>query len=136
MKVKEGFIRQKIGDTEVVVAVGKKSAEFKSVITLNGSGAFLWTLLENGTDEEKMLAAMLEKYDVPASKEDEYLPIQIGNNWEYMEPHLTEEGYRAKAIFRIPSGMNGKYLMTSSQEFICFRTEEEYRKFADESHKF
>ncbi|MCQ2425543.1 MAG: RNA polymerase sigma factor [Lachnospiraceae bacterium] len=79
---------------------------------------------------------LLEKYDVPAAKEDEYLPMQIGSAWEYLEPHLTEEGYRAKAIFRIPSGMNGRYLMTSSQEFVCFRTEEEYNKFVQESHLF
>lgn len=55
--------------------------------------------------------------------------IQIGNSWEYDEPHLTEEGYRAKAIFRIASGMNGEYLMTSSQEFICLRTEDEYNEY-------
>lgn len=79
---------------------------------------------------------LLEKYDVPAAGEDEYLPVQIGSSWEYTEPHLTAEGYRAKAIFRVPSGMNGQYLLTSSQEFVCFRTEEEYQAFAKESRSF
>ena len=78
----------------------------------------------------------MNTYSVPASEPDEYLPIQIGNSWEYDEPHLTEEGYRAKAIFRIASGMNGEYLMTSSQEFICLRTEDEYNEYVKISHKY
>lgn len=79
---------------------------------------------------------LLNTYSVPASEPDEYFPIQIGNSWEYDEPHLTEEGYRAKAIFRIASGMNGEYLMTSSQEFICLRTEDEYNEYVKISHKY
>ena len=34
------------------------------VIALNGSGSFLWDLLEKGTDEPSLVAAMLEKYDI------------------------------------------------------------------------
>ena len=79
---------------------------------------------------------LLKIYSVPASKCEEFLPIQIGNYWEYDEPHLTEEGYRAKAIFSIASGMNGEYLMTSSQEFICFKNEEEYNEFVKQSHRY
>ncbi|MDD6800736.1 MAG: RNA polymerase sigma factor [Firmicutes bacterium] len=79
---------------------------------------------------------LLNTYSVPASKPDEYLPIQIGNSWEYDEPHLTEEGYRAKAVFRIASGMNGEYLMTSSQEFVCRRTEDEYNEFVRISNRY
>ena len=79
---------------------------------------------------------LLNTYSAPASEPDEYLPIQIGNSWEYYEPHLTDEGYRAKAIFRIASGMNGEYLMTSSQEFICLRSEDEYNEYVRLSHKY
>ena len=79
---------------------------------------------------------LLKEYSVPASDSSEYFPIQIGNYWEYDEPHLTEEGYRAKAIFRIASGMNGKYLMTDSQEFIYLNTEEEYDKFKSTSYLY
>lgn len=79
---------------------------------------------------------VLKTYNVPASKESDFLPIQIGNRWEYEETHLVSEGYRASAIFGIASGMNGKYLMTSSQEFVCFKTEEEYKEFVKVSHLY
>jgi RNA polymerase sigma-70 factor (ECF subfamily) len=78
----------------------------------------------------------LVSYSVPAATKDEFLPVHIGNRWEYDEPHLTSEGYRARAIFSVPSGMNGKYLMTSSQEFIYLDSEEKYEEFVKESHKY
>lgn len=71
---------------------------------------------------------VLKSYSVPASKENDYLPIQIGNRWEYEETHLAAEGYRASAIFCVASGMNGKYLINSSQEFVFMKSEEEYQK--------
>lgn len=64
MKIKEGFMKRKVGGTEIVVAVGEKASEFKAMISLNGSGSFLWDLLEKGTDEPSLVAAMLEKYDI------------------------------------------------------------------------
>lgn len=64
MKIKEGFVKKSVGGVEVVVATGEASADFNAMITLNGSGAFLWSLLENETTEDALLAAMLEKYDV------------------------------------------------------------------------
>jgi len=78
----------------------------------------------------------LVNYSVPAASDDEYLPLHIGNCWEYDEPHLTAEGYRAKAIFKIQSGMNGKYLMTHSQEFVYLKSEEEYNEFMKNSHRY
>lgn len=78
----------------------------------------------------------LVSYSLPAADKSEYFPVHIGNRWEYDEPHLTSEGYRARAIFSIPSGMNGKYLMTSSQEFWYLDSEEKYEKFVKESHKY
>ena len=78
----------------------------------------------------------LVSYSVPAATKDEFLPVHIGNRWEYDEPHLTSEGYRARAIFCIPSGMNGNYLMTSSQEFIYLDSEEKYEEFVKASHKY
>lgn len=64
MKIKEGFIKRKVGDTEVVVAVGEQAMHFKAMISLNGSAAYLWDLLANDTDEASLVAAMTEKYDI------------------------------------------------------------------------
>ncbi|MBQ9544027.1 MAG: sigma-70 family RNA polymerase sigma factor [Clostridia bacterium] len=79
---------------------------------------------------------LLERCSVPGADEGEYFPIHIGSRWEYCEPHLEAEGYRARAIYEVPSGMNGKYLMTTSQEFVCFKTEDEYNEFTKKSHRY
>lgn len=86
--------------------------------------------------EECEAGCVLVSYSVPAAQEDDFYPVEIGNAWEYEEPHLAAEGYSAKRIDRIASGMNGRYLVTDSQEFVCFRTEEEYRELVKESHKY
>ena len=91
--------------------------------------AFTW-------GEECYAECLLSSYKTLAAKDSEYLPIQIGNEWEYDEPHLTEEGYRAKAIFSVSSGINGRYLMTRSQEFVFLGSEEEYNKLAESSHRY
>ena len=64
MKIKDGFIKKNVGGVDVVVAVGEASVNFNAMITLNGTGAFLWSLLEKDTTEKELLDAMLEKYDI------------------------------------------------------------------------
>lgn len=64
MKIKSGFIMRKINDVNVVVPVGAAAEGFSAMITLNGSGAFLWGLLEKDVTEEQLLSAMLERYDI------------------------------------------------------------------------
>ena len=66
MKIKEGFIKKNVGGADVVVAVGEASVGFNAMITLNGSAAYLWTLLENEVTEEELVTAMTEKYDIDA----------------------------------------------------------------------
>lgn len=64
MKIKKGFVISKIGDDTVAVATGELSKKFSGVVFLNGSGEFLWDKLAEDTDTDKLLAAMLDKYDV------------------------------------------------------------------------
>ena len=64
MRIKEGFILKNVADATIVVPTGKASLDFNGMITLNDTGAFLWRLLEEGTSEEQMLAAMLTEYEV------------------------------------------------------------------------
>ena len=64
MKIKAGFVRKNIGGNDVVVAVGKTSIEFNAMINLNSTGAFLWSILENGASEDELVSAMTDKYDI------------------------------------------------------------------------
>lgn len=64
MKIKEGFMLKQVCDEYMIVPVGAASVDFKSVIRLNETGAFLWKLLENGAEKADMLKDILDEYDV------------------------------------------------------------------------
>ena len=64
MKIKDGFMLRKVADNNVVVAVGKATLDFNGLITLNESGTYLWSLLENDVTAEEMTSKMCSRYDV------------------------------------------------------------------------
>lgn len=64
MKIVDGFVLKNIADTYVVVPLGTNTVSFRSIISLNESGAFLWAQLENEMTEEELLSAMLNEYDI------------------------------------------------------------------------
>lgn len=64
MKTADGFILKTIAGTNVVVPIGKATVSFRSMITLNDSGAFLWRQLEKGCTEEELVAALENEYNV------------------------------------------------------------------------
>ncbi len=66
LKVKEGFILKEVCGEYLIVPIGEASIDFKSVIKLNETGAFLWEQLAKGADEKGLLDALLKEYDVPA----------------------------------------------------------------------
>ena len=63
LKLKEGFVLRTVAGENVVLPSGDE-LDLNMMITLNGTGAFLWQRIEQGTDEEALVAALLEEYDV------------------------------------------------------------------------
>lgn len=64
MKIKDGFVLKQVADATIVVPAGETAIDFNGMITLNETAAFLWRLLEQETDEEEMVKAMLAEYEV------------------------------------------------------------------------
>lgn len=65
MKIKEGFVIEKVGASYLAVATGKIADEFHALVRVNSTGAFLWNKLsEESRTEEELLALMLDEYDV------------------------------------------------------------------------
>lgn len=64
MKIKDGFIMNKVGSQHVVVPVGETSMERHCMVRLNGTGAFLWGRLAADTAEEELAQALLAEYAV------------------------------------------------------------------------
>ena len=70
MKIKDGYVINKLGGGYVVVTVGDASKEFNGLIRLNDTGAFLWESIRNGHDtKEKLVRAMIDYYDCLGEEE-------------------------------------------------------------------
>ena len=69
MRIKDGFVVEKVGNRYLAVAVGTRADEFNALIKMNGTGAFLWNQLaaENLTVDE-LLSRMLSEYDVDSAR--------------------------------------------------------------------
>lgn len=65
MKIKKGFVLEKVGDSYLSCATGKLAKEFSGFVRLNETGAFLWNILSSGdVTKEEMVKKMTAEYDV------------------------------------------------------------------------
>lgn len=68
MKLKDGFVLRTMGANHLVVPVGAQTVDFRCIITLNDTGAFLWQQLQQERQPEELVAALLEEYDVSSTQ--------------------------------------------------------------------
>ena len=68
MKIKDGFVLKKVGDTAIVVAVGKRVKEFNGIISLNETAEFLWNNLEKAENAAELADILCSEYDVSKEK--------------------------------------------------------------------
>ena len=68
MKIKDGFVLKKVGDSAIVVAVGKRAKEFNGIISLNETAEFLWNNLEKAQNAEELSELLFAEYDVSKEK--------------------------------------------------------------------
>ncbi len=79
MKLKSGFVLKSVGDNHIVVPVGAQTVDFRCMITLNETGAFLWKLLEAEQTEQTLVAALLEEYEVTEERAAADVAAFLGN---------------------------------------------------------
>ena len=66
MKIKDGFILEKVGNSYLAVAVGERASSFSGLVRMNESGAFFWNLIKDeDMSREAVLDAALLEYDAP-----------------------------------------------------------------------
>jgi hypothetical protein len=69
MKLKDGFILNKVGGAYLAVAVGERADEFRALVKLNATGAFLWEQLAAGERGACELAdALVGEYGITAEQ--------------------------------------------------------------------
>lgn len=64
MKRSENFLLREVADTKVLVPVGEAMVNFPGMVTLNGTGAFIWELLEKEQTLQSLTEALMEHYAV------------------------------------------------------------------------
>lgn len=84
MKIKENLLLKKMGNEYIVVPVGQGVVDFKVVVTLNESGAFLWNKLKEGSNVETLAESLTKEYEVSldeAKKDTEdFVKILVSNS--------------------------------------------------------
>ncbi|MBR5020108.1 MAG: PqqD family protein [Oscillospiraceae bacterium] len=63
MKIKDGFLLRQVAGQNVVLP-DADALDLNMMITLNGTGAFLWEHMQAETTEEALVKALLAEYDV------------------------------------------------------------------------
>ena len=64
MKRREGFILREIAGDYLIVPVGETVKEFNGLVTVNGSGKFLWEMLQDEVLQEDLVRSMVDRYEV------------------------------------------------------------------------
>lgn len=64
MKIKSGYMLNKLGNQFVVVAIGDRGKEFQGMIKLNESASFLWKRLEEEMKQDQLVAALQAEYEL------------------------------------------------------------------------
>ncbi len=68
MKLKSGFVLEEVGGSYLAVAVGERAEEFKVLIRMNATGAFLWSIIsESDVTESELAARLVERYGIDTS---------------------------------------------------------------------
>ena len=64
MKRSSDFIKRKIGTRYVIVAIGKAAKRFAGMISVNGTGAVIWDLLQEDKSMSELVEALLARYEI------------------------------------------------------------------------
>ncbi len=66
MKIKEGFVLEKVGSSYLAVATGDAAKSFQGLVRMNETGAFMWNIIkENDKTREDLIVSLLNEYDAP-----------------------------------------------------------------------
>lgn len=64
IKIRDGFIVKKIADEYIVVPSGKGIVDFKLMLTLNETGAWMWDKIAQGITKERLISDLLSEYEI------------------------------------------------------------------------
>ncbi len=82
MKIKDSFLLREVAGETVVIPAGE-TQNLNFMITLNGTGAFLWKNLLEDTTTDALVEALLKEYDVNADEARTHVDAFVGKLNDY-----------------------------------------------------
>lgn len=70
MKLQDGYMLQEIAGNYVVIPVGQNVIEYKSMLHLNETGAFIWRQLDSNITYQNLLDALITEYEAEEEEKD------------------------------------------------------------------
>ena len=69
MKIKKGFVIQKVGGSYLACATGRLAAEFSAIVKLNSTGVFLWNKISEVEDisRDALVEEFRQAFDIEIS---------------------------------------------------------------------
>lgn len=65
MKIKKGFVLEKVGDSYLACATGKLAREFSGLVKLNETGAFIWSVFaEADVSADEAAERVIAEFDI------------------------------------------------------------------------
>ena len=65
MKIKKGFVLEKVGDSYLACATGKLAKQFKGYVKLNETGAFIWNCIGGGVkNADEIAEKLVSEYEI------------------------------------------------------------------------
>ena len=64
MRIKDGFLKRKIGAKYLVVTTGELSKELNMMIELNDTSSDIWDGVAEGLSESEIAQRLVEKYSI------------------------------------------------------------------------
>ena len=64
MKIRYEFVKREIAGETFLVPIGEAAKEYSGLFALNELGAFIWERLPDAENEQAVVDAVLEEYDV------------------------------------------------------------------------
>ncbi|MBR0412134.1 MAG: PqqD family protein [Eubacterium sp.] len=79
MKIKDGFVKCKVGDSFLVVTTGNLGKENNIMIELNETSSYIWDFVADGMTAEQIAAKLVEMYGITPEKAKQDTDKIIGN---------------------------------------------------------
>ena len=70
MKIRKGYSLRKILDIYLVIGIGEGAYMPNCIMSVNETGAYLWSALESGASEADLVAKLLAEYEVDEATAD------------------------------------------------------------------